>query len=112
MCASSCETKGTTVASGTGFFGSKMPKMGTKARELELLVKYSGFSPIGAIVTVILNGAKACALETNVGSIEEGKSADLVIVDGNPLTDVYILQQSERIRTVIKEGRMEVNQDI
>ena len=67
---------------------------------------------MGAIVTVILNGAKACALETNVGSIEEDKSADLIIVDGNPLTDVYILQQSERIRTVIKEGRMEVNQDI
>lgn len=102
---------GATVASGTDFLGSKMTKMGTNALELELLAKYSGFSPMEAIVTATLNGAKACALEANIGSIEEGKLADIIIVDGNPLKNIKIFQDIERIRTVIKQGKIEVNRN-
>jgi len=104
--------EGATVASGTDFFGSKMTRMGTNALELELLVKYAGFSPMEAMVTATLNGAKACALETCTGSIEQGKLADIIIIDGDPLTDIRILQNTERIRTVIKEGKTEVSRNV
>ena len=104
--------EGATVASGTDFFGSKMTRMGTNALELELLVKYAGFSPMEAIVTATLNGAKACAFETYTGTIEQGKLADIIIIDGDPLTDIRVLQNTERIRTVIKEGKIEVSRNV
>jgi len=103
---------GATVAMGTDFCGSKLLKMGTNALELELLVKYCGFKPMDAIVSATLNGAKACCLEDRLGTIEEGKLADILIVDGDPLKDISILQNVDRIRMVIKEGVIEVNRGL
>jgi cytosine/adenosine deaminase-related metal-dependent hydrolase len=41
-----------------------------------------------------------------VGTLEAGKFADVVVVDGDPLEDITILQDTERIRTVIQGGRI------
>jgi ribosomal protein L15E len=41
-----------------------------------------------------------------VGTIEEGKYADMVVVDGDPLTDITVLQRHERITAVVKDGRV------
>jgi imidazolonepropionase-like amidohydrolase len=103
---------GCTIASGTDFSGSDLTKMGTNALELELLVKLCGFSPMEAIVSSTLNGAKACGLENQLGSIQKGKLADIIIVDGDPLTNVAVLQDQQRIRMVIFEGRICVNRGL
>ena len=76
--------------------------------ELELLVKHCGFTPMDAVVAATLNGAKACGLEEQIGTIQKGKLADMIIVDGNPLKDIKILQDKGKIGIVIKEGRIEV----
>jgi len=100
---------GLTIASATDFAGSPLLKMGTNAMELELLVKHCGFKPLDAIASATRNGARACGLETQIGTLEKGKLADLIIVDGDPIKDIKILQEKSKIRLVMKEGKAEVN---
>jgi imidazolonepropionase-like amidohydrolase len=103
---------GLTIASATDFCGSPLLKQGDNAMELELLVKHCGFKPIDAIVAATRNGAKACGLENEVGTIEKGKLADIMIVDGDPLEDIRVLQDKKRIKMVMKEGKIEARRGI
>jgi imidazolonepropionase-like amidohydrolase len=80
---------------------------GTNAKELELLVKYCDFSPMDAIVATPKNGAKACFVGDSTGTIEPDKSADIIIVAGNPLADITVLQDVDKIVTVMLEGKIE-----
>jgi imidazolonepropionase-like amidohydrolase len=81
---------------------------GENASELEELVK-GGFAPMEAIVAATRTGAELMDMEQDSGTIEEGKLADLVVVDGDPLSDISILQEEERIEKVIKGGRVVVD---
>ncbi|HXV91889.1 MAG TPA: amidohydrolase family protein, partial [Pseudonocardia sp.] len=75
------------------------------ARELEMLVEYMGLSPMDAVVAATRNGAFAMRMEGEIGTLEPGRLADVLVVDGDPLADVRILQEKERIVEVIKGGR-------
>jgi imidazolonepropionase-like amidohydrolase len=103
---------GLTIASATDFAGSPLLKMGTNAMELELLIKHCGFKPMDTIVAATQNGAKACGLEKETGTITKGKLADIIVVDGDPLRDIKVLQDKDKIKLVIKEGKVEVNRGI
>jgi imidazolonepropionase-like amidohydrolase len=77
---------------------------GTNAYELEMLVE-AGLSPMESIVSA--TGAAAAALDfTDVGTVAAGKFADLVCVAGDPLQDITILQDLQRISLVIKDGQI------
>ncbi len=78
---------------------------GNNAQELECLVE-AGMSPMQAIVAATSWAAECCGLEKEVGSIERGKAADMVVVDGDPLGDITLLQDKGRIKLVMKEGRV------
>ncbi len=69
-------------------------------RALELLVE-AGLSPLEAIQVATLNGAKYLEMEDTLGTIEVGKTADLIIVDGNP--DMNI-EDIRKIKIVFKDG--------
>ena len=84
---------------------------GENAFELECLVDV-GLSPMEAIVAGTRNAAEAIGLERDVGTIEEDKQADIIVVDGNPLKDVRILQDKENIRLVIRNGQTFVNRGL
>jgi len=101
--------QGVTIAMGTDFCGSPLLKHGRNAVELENLVRFCGFSPIDAIVAATRNGAKACGLEDRTGTLEPGKLADLIIVDGDPVKDIRVLQDVDRVKLVMKEGVVEKN---
>ncbi|MDD7937452.1 amidohydrolase family protein [Actinomycetospora lutea] len=78
------------------------------ARELEMFVDYMGMTPMEAIVAATRNGAFAMRMEGpdgGVGTLETGRIGDVLVVDGDPLRDVTVLQDKERIVEVIKEGR-------
>ncbi len=97
------------MAIGTDYGAESLVKeLGSSAIELELLVKYSDFSPMEAIVAATRNGAMACFMGDKTGTIEPGKSADIIIVDGDPLADIKVLQDVRRIKMVMLEGNIEI----
>ena len=76
---------------------------GRNAVELEHLVRY-GMSPLDALVAATRNAAVACGLSDLVGTLEVGKHADLLVVAGDPLNDITILQRPDALRIVMKDG--------
>ncbi len=69
-------------------------------REVELLVE-AGFTPVEAIGIATLNGARFLGEDREIGSIDAGKAADLVLVKGNPAVDVKAI---ENVAIVFKDG--------
>ncbi len=84
------------------------PEMGSQALELEVYVDY-GMTPMEAIQTATRNAADALQIARDTGTIEAGKLADIMAVDGDPLADIRVLQDRGRIRLVMKEGRVYVD---
>ncbi len=97
-----CEA-GVQVALGTDAFFADMH--GTNAAELPLMMKEGGLSSMEAILAGTMNAAKCCLLGDQVGTLEAGKLADILVVDGDPLADITVLQEYERI-TVFKQGSL------
>ena len=62
---------------------------------------YAGLPPVSVLKAATINGAKALGVADKLGSIEVGKLADLVIVEGNPLKNI---RSARQVRLVIKEG--------
>jgi imidazolonepropionase-like amidohydrolase len=81
------------------------PDMGSNAAELEIYVKL-GMKPMDAILTTTRNAAQALKQEKDLGTIEAGKLADLIAVDGDPLKNIRCLQQKKNIAVVMKEGKI------
>jgi len=100
---------GLVLAAGTDCNTTPGLELGKDAKELELLVKYCDFTPMEAIVAATKNGAMACFMGDKIGTVEAGKFADIIIVDGNPLADIKLLQGAERIKMVMLEGKVEVD---
>jgi len=75
---------------------------GGLAQEVQYLAQF-GASPFEALQAVTLNAARVCGLEDRIGTIERGKFADIIGVEGNPLEDICALQ---RVRTVIQDGTL------
>jgi imidazolonepropionase-like amidohydrolase len=69
-------------------------------REVELLVE-AGFTPLEAIKIATLNGAKFLGEDARIGSIAPGKQADLMVVKGNPATNISDI---EKVEIVFKDG--------
>ena len=65
-------------------------------------------SPMQSIVASTSNAALALGLQDEIGTIEVGKFADLLVIDGNPLADISVLTHKERIRMVMQNGRIVV----
>ena len=100
---------GGVLAIGTDTFGEKLiEKFGTSAKEMELLVTYCEHTPMEAILTATRNAAMACFIGDKTGTLEPGKFADIIIVDGDPLADIKVLQDAEKIKMVMLEGKVEV----
>jgi imidazolonepropionase-like amidohydrolase len=95
---------GVKVVAGTDAGGHGHPP---NAMEIEYLVA-AGLTPMQAIQAATGWAAECLGLEHQIGAVEKGRRADLVVVDGDPLADVRVLQSPERIRLVLKDGRVEV----
>jgi imidazolonepropionase-like amidohydrolase len=89
---------GVTIVAGTdmGFPGYSLD------RELELYVE-AGLTPAQAIKTATITPAMVMGLDKTTGSVEVGKQADLVIIDGDPLRNI---REIRKVSVVIKEGRI------
>ena len=81
------------------------PHMGTNAAELEIYVKL-GMKPMDAILTATRNAGEALKMGGKLGTIEAGRLADIIAVDGDPVKDIKVLQQKKNIKIVMKEGKV------
>ncbi len=70
-------------------------------RAIELLVEADGFTPLQALKIATLNGAVALGFDKTIGTIEVGKSADLLIIDGDPSTSISDIR---KVLYVFKAG--------
>ncbi len=84
------------------------PEIGTNAYELEIYVDL-GMTPMEAILTATKNAAEAIWLGQETGTLQPGKYADIIAVAGNPLADIRVLQETEKIKLVMKEGEVLVD---
>lgn len=94
-----CYPRGVKIAFGTD---AGVSKHGRNADEFELMVKY-GMTPMDAIKAATVNAADLLGLADIIGSLEAGKQADLIAVDGDPLADVTVLK---KVGFVMKGGKV------
>ena len=86
-----------------GDYGISIAPHGTYAKDLEYFVDLFGMSNAEAILCATKNGGLAFDPYGSVGTIEEGSLADLVIVDGDPLNDIRVLQDHSKLQ-IMKNG--------
>ncbi len=87
-----------------GDYGFAWNPHGDYARELSFFVNYVGFSPMEVLTCATKNGAKILGRLDEIGTVEAGKLADLLIVDGDPLADIRILEDRSRFIAVLQGG--------
>lgn len=89
------------VALGTDFHGYFTPfEEGMPITEINLMHE-AGMTPMQIVVAATLHAAQVCQLDADLGTLEVGKIADVLIVDGDPLTD---LQTLLNVRWVLRDG--------
>jgi imidazolonepropionase-like amidohydrolase len=81
---------------------------GHNAVELRLLTE-AGMTPMQAIVASTKMAAACLGLEADLGTLEVGKLADLLVVDGDPIREIGILDEKEKIALVMKGGAVAVD---
>ncbi len=91
---------------GGGDYGFGLTPHGNNARDLDHLVRYCGFTPMEALLSMTKNGGAAMDLPDQLGQVREGFLADLLLVDGNPLDDPLLLLDREKLLLVMKDGQV------
>jgi imidazolonepropionase-like amidohydrolase len=85
-----------------GDYGFPYNVIGRNARDLQIFVEQFGFSPAETLVAATRHGGEL--MDMDVGLVKAGMLADLLLVDGDPLEDITILQDKSRIPVVMKDG--------
>ncbi len=93
---------GGNIALGDDFIEEESPwyRLGMPKLELQLL-KEAGLTNMQIIIAATKNGAIVCGLDNEIGTIESGKRADLLLIEGNPLENIEYIYN---VRMVIKDG--------
>ena len=99
---------GVKIAAGTDI--NVQPNMGESAIELEVYVDL-GMTPMQAIVAATRNAAEAIGLGSQIGTLEKGKTADIIAVKGNPVTNISLLRDKGNIALVMRDGEILVGND-
>jgi imidazolonepropionase-like amidohydrolase len=91
------------IVLGTDYAGARQVNfdLGMPIHEIEWMQE-AGMTPMQIIVAATLNGARSCDMESALGTLEAGKLADILVVDGDPLVDVHALT---KVRIVLREGK-------
>lgn len=95
-----CSRAGITVVTGSHTWSRHVPMGWAYQREMELL-RESGMSPMEIILASTLHNARFLGCQDRLGTLESGKLADIVVVDGNPLEDIQAMYQ---IALVVQNG--------
>jgi imidazolonepropionase-like amidohydrolase len=83
-----------------------MPFGELHAKELEIFVTYCGFTPMEAIVAATRDNAFAMGLPDDLGVLEAGRLADVLILTADPLGDIRVLQGGKHVAAIVKGGKV------
>jgi imidazolonepropionase-like amidohydrolase len=98
------QAAGVKLLVGDDFGTSAMPH-GDYAKELEAYVKGAGIPALDVISWATRNGAELLGMADDLGTIESGKIADLLVVNGDPAADITVLQNRANLHVVMKDGK-------
>ena len=87
-----------------GDYGFAWTPHGTNAKDLETFVKVLGMSTMEALLSATAWGGPMMNHGKEIGYLREGCFADMLLIDGDPLVDITILQDKKRILAVMKDG--------
>ena len=87
-----------------GDYGFAWTPHGTNAKDLDYFVKLVGMSPMEALLSATAWGGPMMRMGKVLGYIREGYLADILLIDGDPLADITVLQDKKRILAVMKDG--------
>ena len=87
-----------------GDYGFAWTPHGTNARDLEYFVRHVGMSTMEALLSATAWGGPMMKQGKDIGYLREGCLADILLIDGDPLADITILQDKARILAVMKDG--------
>jgi imidazolonepropionase-like amidohydrolase len=87
-----------------GDFGFAWNPHGEYAKDIQVFVDVIGYTPLEAITCATRSGAELMRMADRIGTLQPGKLADLVVVDGDPLKDIGVLQRRDRL-SVMQGGR-------
>lgn len=88
-----------------GDYGFAWTPHGTYARDLQHFVERLGFTPMEAILSATARGGEIMLRPGELGKVAPGYLADLLLVDGDPLADITVLQDHDRLHAIMKDGR-------
>ncbi|MFX0020856.1 MAG: amidohydrolase family protein [Candidatus Hermodarchaeota archaeon] len=101
--------KGVQFAIGTDA-GTPGNPHGTTSNEIINMIENVGMSSTQALQAATIQAAKAIRLDENIGSVETGKFADLIICNKNPIKEISIITDPKNLLYVIKDGKIMVEQ--
>jgi imidazolonepropionase-like amidohydrolase len=87
-----------------GDYGFPNNPIGRNARDLQLFVDHLGYSPIEALVAATQYGGQLMDMGDELGLLKAGYLADLLVVKGDPTTDVTLLQDTDNITHIVQSG--------
>ena len=90
---------GVKIGSGSDLLGSMQ-----SARGRELALQAAALSPMEALIAATRTNAELLRIAGRTGTVEEGKQADLILVAGDPLDDISLLEHPDNVLLVLKEG--------
>jgi imidazolonepropionase-like amidohydrolase len=88
-----------------GDYGVAWAPIGANARDIELFVRLLDVSPMDAILAATKSGAEIMGMRGQIGCVQNGFLADLIVVDGDPMQDVSILHKEKHLLAVMKAGK-------
>ncbi|MFN0039013.1 MAG: amidohydrolase family protein [Burkholderiales bacterium] len=88
-----------------GDYGFAWNPIGTNARDIEHFVNLLGFSPMDAILSATKLGGEIMMAGNEMGQIKSGYLADMILVDGNPVANVKLLQDASKLLMIMKDGQ-------
>ena len=88
-----------------GDYGFAWTPMGTNAKDFEYFVDFLGFTPMEAILAGTKYGGEIMEKGHELGMLREGYLADMILVDGDPIADIRVLQDKSKLLAIMKDGK-------
>ncbi|MFI6951423.1 amidohydrolase family protein [Streptomyces sp. NPDC050422] len=88
-----------------GDYGFAWTPHGTYARDLQHFVELLGFTPMEAILSATAQGGEIMLRPDELGKVQPGYLADLILVDGDPIADITVLQDHDKLHYIMQDGK-------